>query len=96
MMIYDDVESTKSRLLVAQLCGGVVNMGVAVPLDACILNLHLDGRYIHKPTLTQLAHGMFLYDCKAVNFPILCSSSCLFHDSPSLFLVHTITVCHHT
>jgi hypothetical protein len=48
MMICDDVESTKSRLLVAQLYGGVVNMGVAVPLDACVLNLHLDGRYINS------------------------------------------------
>ena len=40
MMICDDVESTKSRLSVAQLYGGVVNMGVDVPLDACKLNLH--------------------------------------------------------
>ena len=40
MMICDDVESIKSRLSVAQLYGGVVNMGVDVPLDACKLNLH--------------------------------------------------------
>jgi hypothetical protein len=45
MMVCDDVESTKSQLSVAQLYGGAVNMGMAVPLNACVLNLQLDVDY---------------------------------------------------
>jgi hypothetical protein len=42
MMVCDDVESTKSQLSVAQLYGGAVNMGVSIPLNACVLNLQHD------------------------------------------------------